>query len=353
MQYHLFVIFNGLFVYFLYFTTFQFLGLVMERSGFQVDMPARVYLTHHVYSFNSTLQLTILPIMMFVTVGLFLVLYLHHSWGAVGTVLAQSQVARHTVRSTMLASWVLLPWVMVHFYMVTKEMAEAVQEKRPLTLFPDVYSPQVTAGYTQFGSFLAILLLEAPFLCVFFLRKATDLHNRRQQLSKSDCRLCYWFTVLCDTLGGIGVVAAVQIGSVYFFYCALYLTVKPTLVVMWFSYILSIIVVFLVCITMLAQIATSCCKTCSLERIIKGLAFILLGAICISINRNLLVPLTSDTQASHETLRHLLTSVVSSVIVTIYGYTVKGLLFSKKGVKGAEKENQELKPLIEKDDNIA
>ena len=226
MQYHLFVIFNGLFVYFLYFTTFQFLGLVMERSGFQVDMPAHVYLTHHVYSFNSTLQLTILPIMMFVTVGLFLVLYLHHSWGAVGTVLAQSQVARHTMRSTMLASWVLLPWAMVHFYIAIKSLAEAVQKKRPFTLFPDVYSPQVTAGYAQLGSFLAILLLEAPCLGVFFLRKATDLHNRRQQLSKSDCRLCYWFTVLCDTLGGTSVVAAVQIGSVYFFYCAQYLTVK-------------------------------------------------------------------------------------------------------------------------------
>ena len=85
----------------------------------------------------------------------------------------------------MLASWVLLPWAMVHFYMVTKEMAETVQEKRPLTHFPDIYSPQVTAVYAQLGSFLAILLLEAPFLCVVFLHKATDLHNKRQQLSKT------------------------------------------------------------------------------------------------------------------------------------------------------------------------
>ena len=76
----------------------------------------------------------------------------------------------------------------------------------------------MTAGYVQFGSFLAILLLEATFLFVFFFRKSTDLHNRKQQLSKTDCRLCYWIRVLCDTLGGIGVVAAVQMASVYLFY---------------------------------------------------------------------------------------------------------------------------------------
>ena len=39
--------------------------------------------------------------------------------------------------------------------------------------------------------------------------------------------------------------------------------------------------------------------------------------------------------------------MVSSVIIAIYRYTVKRLLFSKKGVKGAEREKQELEPLNE------
>ncbi len=249
----------------------QFVGLVMEESSFQVEMSANVYVAPCLY--GNHLALTAISTLMFATVGLFLVLYMHHSWGVVRTVLAQSQVARHTVRSTMLLSWVLLPWAMVHFYMVTKEMAETVQEKRPLTLFQDVYSPQVTAGYAQLGSFLAMLLLEAPFLCVFFLRKATDLHNRRQQLSKTDCRLCYWFTVVCDTLGGIGVVAASQITSVYFFYCALYLIVSPTLIVAWMSHFAAIFASSLVCITILLHTLNFSCKTCSFGKITKGLHF--------------------------------------------------------------------------------
>ncbi len=325
----------------------QFVGLVMEESSFQVEMSANVHVAPAYNGHYSTQHtLTAIPILMFATVGLFLVLAMHHGWGVVGTVLAQSQVARHTVRSTMLISWVLLPWAMVHFYMVTKEMAEAVQEKRPLALFPDLYSPQVTAGYAQLGSFLAILLLEAPFLCVFFLRKATDLHNRRQQFSKTDCRLCYWFTVLCDTLGGIGVVAASQITSVYFFYCALYLTVLPTLIVAWMSNFAAIIASSLLCITILLHMLSFSCMTCSFGKITKGLAFLLLGLLCMAINYYLLQQVKRDKQASHDGINNLLRSVVSSIVIGTYGYAVKRYLFQRKGVEGTERGNQELEPLI-------
>ena len=44
--------------------------------------------------------------------------------------------------------------------------------------------------------------------------------------------------------------------------------------------------------------------------------------------------------------------MVSLVIIAIYGYVVKRLLFSKIGVKGTEKGNQEMEPLIEKDENM-
>ena len=253
----------------------------MEESSSQVEMSAYVYAAKAVYDASNQMVLhirTAVSILMFATAGLFLVLYMHHRWGVVGTVLAQSQVSRLTVRSTMLASWVLLPWMMVHYFNATKRLAKIVQEKRPLTLFPDVYSPQVTAGYAQLGSFLTILLLEAPFLCVFFLRKATDFHNRRQQLSKTDCRLCYWFTVLCDTLGGIGVVAASQIGSVYFFYNALYLIVSPTLALAWVSNLAVIIASSLVCITVLMHMLSFSCKNSLFTMITKDWHFFSWGS---------------------------------------------------------------------------
>ena len=320
----------------------------MEESPLQVEMSAYVYNASDTYDTWSLLTLNVIPILLFATVGLFLVLYIHHSWGLVATVLARTQVARQTMRSTMLISLILLFWLMVLFYKINKAMAEAVHKERLFTLFQDFYTPQVTTAYVQWGSFIAILFLEAPVLCVFFFCKATDLHNRRQQLSKTNCSLCYWITVLCDTLGGVGVVAAIQIASVYLFYSALYSTISPTFAIAWVSNCLAIVASLLMCTTMLMQMVSSCCKTRSFGRIIKGLAFLLLGLLCIVISYYLTMQVKNDKQASHDTIRSLLRLVVSSVIIGIYGYTVKRLLFQRKEEEGAERENRELEPLINK-----
>ena len=327
----------------------QFVGLVMEESPFQTEMASKVYYTPNAFHSARQNALAIMPILLFATVGLFLVLYMHHSWGLVGTVLARSQVARHTMRSTMLTLWIVFFFLIVQFYTATKAMADTVQKETAFTLFHDIYSPQVTVGYTQWGSFLAILFLEAPILCIFFFRKSTDLHNRRQQLSSIDSRLCYWFAVLCDTLGGIGVVAAVQIASVHLFYSALYLTVSPILALASISKFVAYMTVLLACTTMLMQMVTSlCCKTCSVGRIIKGLAFLLLGLFCIAIN-SYLVNQMRDKDYNNNAFNGVLISVVPSVIIGIYGYTMKRLLHQKKDVEGTEEDKQELEPLIKRE----
>ena len=252
----------------------------------------------------------------------------------------------------MLVSLILLPLLIVHFYTTTQEMANIVQHERLLTLFQDVYAPQVTAGYVEWGSFLAILFLEVPFLFVFFLFKAIHLHRRKQQLSKTDCQLCYWIRVLCDTFGGNGVVAVVQLLSVYLFYCALYLIVSPIFTIAWVSSIAACILIVIVCITMLQQMVCSCCKACSFERIIKGLAFLLLGLLCTVINFYVVKQLKGDEQNTFSTIHDLPISLVSSVVTGMYGYIVKKLLFQKKGdISREEIKDIESAPLIQKDDN--
>ena len=322
---------------------------MLDKSHFdeRVSVFSHEHLSTRRFGKHNLYYLTAIPILLFATVGLCLVLYMHHSWGVVGTVLAHSQVARHNMRSTMLASWILFLGMMVHFYTITREMANDVQEEKPLSTFPDIYTPQVTASYVQFGSFLAILLLEAPFLCVFFVRKSTDLHNGKQQLSKTDCRLCYWIRVLCDTLGAMGVVAAAQITSVYLFYSALFLIVSPIFTIAWVSNVAALILVGIVYTTMLLEMVSSCCKTCSFDRTIKGLAFLLLGLLCIIVSTYLVAQLKDDKQSSHNSIRDLLTSLASSVIIGIYGYIAKKLLYQKKkGIGGEEHESLESTPLI-------
>ena len=324
----------------------QFVDLVLEGSPRDGEIPAYVHSLRDVSAHSPQLIcLSAIPIFLFATVGLFLVFYMHHSWGVVGTVLIHSQVARHTLRSIMLTLWIAFLWMTVQFYTVTREMKDVVQKDTVLALFKDIYTPQVTAGYVQFVSFLAILLLEAPFLCVFFFRKSTDLHNRKQQLSKTDCRLCYWIRVFCDTLGGIGVVAAVQMASVYLFYIALNLTVSPIFAIAWVFSLAANILVSIVYIALLLEMVSSCCKTCSFGRVSKELAFLLLGLLCLTVNYYVVGQLRVDKHNNYSTIRGLLSSLVSSVVIGLYGYIVKKLLYQKEDVDREEREITETTPL--------
>ena len=145
----------------------------------------------------------------------------------------------------------------------------------------------------------------------------------------------------------MGVVAAAQITSVYLFYSALFLIVSPIFTIAWVSNVAALILVGIVYTTMLLEMVSSCCKTCSFDRTIKGLAFLLLGLLCIIVSTYLVAQLKDDKQSSHNSIRDLLTSLASSVIIGIYGYIAKKLLYQKKkGIGGEEHESLESTPLI-------
>ena len=110
----------------------QFVGLLLDENFLNSQVSGYVYSASRTIQYSLASVLTAIPILLFATVGLFLVLYMHHSWGVVGTVMAHSQVARHILRSTMLASWILFLWMIVTFYIVSREMEVALQMKNHL-----------------------------------------------------------------------------------------------------------------------------------------------------------------------------------------------------------------------------
>ena len=329
------------------------MGTVLQDSPWHSDRIGVVKGYDDAYHPNPNKYLYCIPILLFATVGLFLVLYMHHSWGVVGTVLAHSQVARHTMRSIMLTLWIVFPWMMVQLYIVIERMADIIEEKKLFRQFHDLYSQQVTLSKIELGSFLAILLLEAPFLFVFFFRKSIDLHNRKQQLSKTDCRLCYWIRVLCDTLGGIGVVAAAQIISVYLFHCVLLLIVVPTYTIVQVSLKVAYTSIGVIIIFLLIQSVSSCIrKKCSLVGTAKGVAVLMLSVLVVTIN---LQTFGCDTPFAHNssdyTFYTVMRSLVVSVIIGMYGYAARKTLYQKmkKEVERAEKEDTELVLLVKQE----
>ena len=76
----------------------------------------------------------------------------------------------------------------------------------------------------------------------------------------------------------------------------------------------------------------------------------MLGLLCITVNMYIVLQLRDYKQSNHNSIRGLLTSLASSVIVAIYGYIVKKLLFQKTDVGGEEREILEsAAPLIQKE----
>ena len=119
------------------------------------------------------------------------------------------------------------------------------------------------------------------------------------------------------------------------------------LAIAWVTHMVAFIVVSIVCTTMLLQMVSSFCKACSFGRI-KVLAFLLLGLLCTAINYCLVQQLKSGKRSNQNSIHDLLTSLVSSVIIGIYGYILKKLLYQKKkDGNRTEGDNMESNPLIQ------
>ena len=122
----------------------QFMGTVLQDSPWSSDKTGVVEGYTGNGHPNHKENFYFIPILLFATVGLFLVLFMHHSWGVVGTVLVDLQVAGHITRSIMLKLWIVfrILWMMVQLYIASRTMADIIEERNLLFKpFHDLYSP--------------------------------------------------------------------------------------------------------------------------------------------------------------------------------------------------------------------
>ena len=147
-------------------------------------------------------------------------------------------------------------------------------------------------------------------------------------------------------------VANVQIASVYLFYCGLILIVSPAYTIIEVSLKMTYTGTFLLVIFILIQTVSACFRRkCSLAGTVKGVAWLLLSLLCVTINNSLQGLKEFKDSSSDATFHAVLRSLVPSVIIGIYGYVVRKMLYRKmkKEVERAEKEDQELEPRVKKE----
>ena len=164
--------------------------------------------------------------------------------------------------------------------------------------------------------------------------KITDYHIRR----------CYHILLPPPYSASYNiVVAAAQITSVYLFHPLLYLTVSIACTIFHNSLTVADVGTMFMCFVLLQQLVTTASCKCStlFEKGMKCFTVLLLGIIYLGINNYFRPQLDPERQYTAGVAQRVLGSVVSSIIIGVYGYAVRKMLCRKmKEVERAARETR-------------
>ena len=170
--------------------------------------------------------LYLMPILIYITTGMFLMKYISQKRNLITEILEQSSMARCTVRSTMITSWLVGILLFVQYFIIFRRFDEAIDTNPTFHAHRDFFKTQTLLMYIQFGYFVAVFLAELPCLWMFFYKmEFTTIASKSKCGRGTEFKLGLEHTL--NTFGYIGIVLYTQIQSVYVMYLAVYSFVRP------------------------------------------------------------------------------------------------------------------------------
>ena len=243
-------------------------------------------------------------------------------------VLIKSTLAAECMYTGMIHSWIWLAYLYMHKIMMMISLYNYVTQFEQTDKFMyNLLMQDVVTQPTLFAIQNVIVLVEFPFLFVYFWRSAMikGVYRKRGR-NKWPIRV----RKVAESLGWYGMVIACQVSATCIIYTGIFLFINPLYTIM--QVIINIAVIALSAILTLGAgvSCVSCCKTCSLSKItnlfIITMVIIIVG--CISyIMRDILPDLFHHDESV--TMIGLMSSVVSSGILAIFGYVCKKTIWNK------------------------
>ena len=241
-------------------------------------------------------------------------------------VLIKSTLAAECMYTGMIHSWLaylymhkILMMIFLNQYVTQFEQTDKVKYN---LLMQDVVTQP-----TLFAIQNVIILVEFPFLFVYFWRSAMI---KGVYWKKATNKWLIRVRKVAKSLGWYGIVVACQFGATCIIYTGVFLFINPLYTIM--QVIINIVIITLSAILTLAIGVTcvSCCKTCSLSKFtnlfIITTVMIIIG--CISyIMRDILPDLFHHDESI--TMIGLMSSVLSSGILALFGYVCKKTIWNK------------------------
>ena len=243
-------------------------------------------------------------------------------------VLIKSTLAAECMYTGMIHSWIWLAYLYMHKIMMVIVLYQYVTQFEQTDKFNyNLLMQDVVTQPTLFAIQNVIILVEFPFLFAYFWRSAMIKGVYRK---KGRNKWLIQVRKVAESFGWYGMVLACQFGATCIIYTGVFLFINPLYTIM--QVIINIVILTLSAVLTLVIGVTcvSCCKTCSLSKFtnlfIITTVVIIIG--CISyVMRDILPDLFHHDESV--TMIGLMSSVLSSGILALFGYVCKKTIWNK------------------------
>ena len=298
---------------------------------------------------GRTISFYIIPILVFTFSGMVLSGYIARKRTLIREILTQSSMALYTVRSVMVASWVMSILLFVQFFQTYRHFQLALDTHPTLKAFRDFFSLQVLFGYFQLATFTVVILIEVPALLVICHKMKKPPKQISTVLPSSRCdKLSSLLTYVLGTFGCIGIVLYVQIQSVFLVHMVIFCLFYPMDSIMNVTKTLTVVVMLIFLFVLLQKGVIDCGKRkCSGGTVLNTSIILIAWMITALVLQVFFEMYLKPPPASFNT-GTILNSLFSSAVLGAMGYIFKKVIYQKvKKEMSTAKSDPERQPLVE------
>ena len=245
----------------------------------------------------------------------------------ISTVLIKSRFAANCLHMVMLQSWFWALYFIFNTVQILRALLYFAQQSNEKYL-NEILMPDVVLCFTLFGVEMFVILIELPFICSYVWNSPVvrDVHVRKTGLSG-----LLKLRKAAESMGWMGIVVFCQMFSVMVCYMVLFLFINPlytiTRVGNTVLFIAAFAVLFGLCCT------TCSCFSCTWQKCHKyflmTMVFLVTGCTNFLAYKVLPEPFTDQTDKTDSMVTGILSSVVSSVMLALFGYIGKTLVWNQ------------------------
>ena len=276
---------------------------------------------------EKKLAITLAILFVFITIAPLFLFAMDTYTTTISTVLMKSKFAANCLYTVMLQSWFWALYFTFNTVQILRAFLRIAQQSEEKYL-EELLMPDVVLCFALFGVEMTVILIELPFVCNYFWKSPVvhDVYLKRSGLSR-----LLKLKMAAESMGWMGLVFFCQMSSVIGCYMAIFLFINPLYAITRMGNTVLFIAVFALFFALCC--GTCLCASCTRQKCHKY--FLVTMIVLITGCSNFLAfkvlpePFTDHTDQTDELVTGLISSVVSSAMLAVFGYIFKTLVWNQ------------------------